>query len=50
LLPLTLLPALSPPATHIPFPYFTVRTVPNAFSPEVVSTAVLLVVHDNPPS
>jgi hypothetical protein len=49
-LPLLLLPALSPPATHIPLPYFTVRIVPNAFNPEVVSTAVLLVVHDNPPS
>jgi hypothetical protein len=50
LFPLPLLPEQSPPATHIPFPYFTVRTVPNAFSPEVVRTALLFVVHDNPPS
>jgi hypothetical protein len=50
LFPLPLLPEQSPPATHIPFPYFTVRTVPNAFNPEVVSIALLFVVHDNPPS
>jgi hypothetical protein len=48
--PLTLLPALSPPATHIPFPYFTVRTVPNAAPDADVKTADVFVVHDNPPS
>jgi hypothetical protein len=50
LLPFTLLPATSPPATHIPFPYFTVRMVPIAFVAAFVRTALLLVVHDNPPS
>jgi hypothetical protein len=49
-LPLTLLPALSPPATHIPFPYLTVRTVPNAAPTAFVRTVDVLVVHDNPPS
>jgi hypothetical protein len=50
LLPLTLLPALSPPATHIPFPYFTVRIVPIAFDAALVITVDVFVVHDNPPS
>jgi hypothetical protein len=45
-----LLPALSPPATHIPFPYFTVRIAPIAFVAAFVRTVVLFVVHDNPPS
>jgi hypothetical protein len=48
--PLLLLPALSPPATHIPLPYFTVRILPIAFVAAFVRTAVLFVVHDNPPS
>jgi hypothetical protein len=48
--PPLLLPALSPPATHIPLPYFTVRILPIAFVAAFVSTAVLLVVQDNPPS
>jgi hypothetical protein len=50
LLPLTLLPATSPPATHIPLPYFTVRIVPIAFDAAFVRTVDVLVVHDNPPS
>jgi hypothetical protein len=49
-LPLPLLPALSPPATHIPFPYFTVRIVPIAFDAALVITVDVFVVHDNPPS
>lgn len=49
-MPLTLLPEASPPATHIPFPYFTVRIVPIAFDAAFVRTDVLFVVHDNPPS
>jgi hypothetical protein len=49
-LPPLLLPPLSPPATHIPFPYFTVRIVPTAALAAFVKTVVLFVVHDNPPS
>jgi hypothetical protein len=44
------LPALSPPATHIPFPYFTVRIAPNAAFAAFVRTVVLFVVHEIPPS
>jgi hypothetical protein len=49
-LPVPLLPTTSPPATHIPFPYFTVRILPIVFVAAFVSTDVLFVVHDNPPS
>jgi hypothetical protein len=49
-LPLTLLPTASPPATHIPLPYFTVRIVPIALLAAFVSTDVLFVIHDSPPS
>jgi hypothetical protein len=50
LLPLTLLPWLSPPATHIPFPYFTVRIVPSEFTAGFWITVDVFVVQDNPPS
>ena len=51
-MPLTPLPALSPPATQIPFPYFTVRILPTIETAAVVRTAptVVFVVHDKPPS
>jgi hypothetical protein len=49
-LPLTLLPWLSPPATHIPFPYFTVRIVPSEFTAGFWRTVDVFVVQDNPPS
>ena len=49
-MPLTLLPVLSPPATQIPFEYFTVRMLPTLDPDAVVRTALLFVVHVNPPS